>query len=159
MEVTGNVEFTGLRDLEPLEQTIVKGIAQEYLPVIQQHINNNFDLLVHVKAHNRTIDNDVDKVDKNTNYGIHIKLIFATKNIINVDRVADWDLPRGIHESFVALLNRVKKEFRQDANQYRTRKSIQKNEKQILRREFQVRNDKKKAKIRKQANKKRNSLV
>ena len=34
----GLMEFTVLRELEPLEQTIIKVIAQEYFPVLQREV-------------------------------------------------------------------------------------------------------------------------
>ncbi len=142
------LEFTGLRELEPLEQTIVKGIAQEYFPVLQRDVHNDINVLVHVKAYN--------KGGKRAKYSVHLKLIYA-ENSINVDHVHDWDLPRGVHEAFVALLNMAKKRFHLDvSNRNQVRKSQNKSEKQIRRREQDIRKDKKKSKIRRQANNKRN---
>jgi hypothetical protein len=143
----GLLEFTGLRELEPLEQTIVKGISQEYFPIIQREVHNDIDVLVHVKAYN--------KGGKRSKYSVHLKLIYAG-NVLDVNKVHDWDLPRGVHESFVALLNMAKHKFRGDVTNVKARKSINKNEKGIKRREMLIRKDKKKSKIRKQTRRKRN---
>lgn len=145
--MTTSVEFTGLKELEPMEQTIVRGIADQYLPKIERDVHNDVDLLVHVKGYN--------KGGHRSKYSVHLKAIYATK-VANVDNVYDWDLPKAVHEGFVALLNMLKKQLRLDANQFRIRKSTQKDEIQIKRRERQVSGDKKKSKMRKQANKKRN---
>jgi len=153
-EGRGSVEFTGLKQLEPVEQTIIKGIAQEYLPIIQRQLNNNFDLLVHVKAHKKSPDASMN--DKRTKYAIHLKLIYANNNIFNVDKVHDWDLPKGAHESFVALMNVIKKQFKNDATRFPQRKSTQKSEKQIKRREVQISKDKRKQTVRREVQKKRN---
>ena len=153
-EGRGSVEFTGLKQLEPIEQTIVKGIAQEYLPIIQRQVNNNFDLLVHVKSHKKSPDASMS--DKRTKYAVHLKLIYANNNIFNVDKVHDWDLPKGVHESFVALMNVIKKNFKNDSTKFAQRKSTQKSEKQIKRREVQISKDKKKQTIRREALKKKN---
>ena len=155
-EQRGTIEYTGLKQLEPLEQTIVKGIAQEYLPIIQRQIHNGFDLLVHIKAHNKSPSSEFGKVDKRQKYSVHLKLIFTDNIILNVDKVHDWDLPKGMHESFVALLNRVKKEYKLDANKYKARKSANKSPKQVKRRERQISKSKKKQTIRRNAQKKRN---
>lgn len=142
----GLMEFTGLKELEPLEQTIVKGIAQEYFPVLQQRVHNDIDLLVHVKAYN--------KAGNRSKYSIHLKLIYAG-NVIDVNKAHDWDLPKGVNEAFVSLLNIAKKKFSLDANKYKFRKSENKNEKQIIRRAEQVRRDKKKSSSKRRALKKR----
>lgn len=145
----GLLEFTGLKNLEPLEQTIVKGIAQEYFPLVLRAVHNDADVLVHVKAYG--------KGGKREKYSIHIKVIYPG-DILDVNKVHDWDLPRGVHEAFVALLNMAKKRFNLDSTKYEIRKSTQKSEKQIKRREWQIRKDKKKSRIRRNANKKRNRI-
>ncbi len=146
----GLIEFTGLKNLEPLEQTIVKGIAQEYFPILQRELHNDIDVLVHVKAY--------EKGGKRHKYSIHLKVIYAS-NVLDVNHVHDWDLPRGVHEAFVALLNIVKKKFKGDTTKFAIRKSQNKNEKQIKRREREVRNNKKKWHIRKEMKKKRSRTI
>ncbi|HME86879.1 MAG TPA: hypothetical protein VKE88_00515 [Candidatus Nanoarchaeia archaeon] len=151
-----SVEFTGLKELEALEQTIVKGIAQEYLPILERKVKNNFDLLVHVKGHNRSPPSDSMKSDKRIKYSVHLKLIYANNNSLNIDKVHDWDLPKAMHVSMVALLNRLNKEFKGDVSKTYNRKSANNSEKRIREREMEVRKDRKKSSVRKQANKKRN---
>lgn len=142
----GLMEFTGLKELEPLEQTIVKGIAQDYFPILQQRVHNDIDLLVHVKSYN--------KAGNRSKYSIHLKLIYAG-DVIDVNKVHDWDLPKGVHEAFVALLNIAKKKFKLDANKYKERKSQNKSEKQVWRRERAVTSNRKKMSRRKRALSKR----
>ena len=143
----GLLEFTGLRDLEPLEQTIVKGIAQEYFPILQRNVHNDIDVLVHVKPYT--------KGGKREKYSIHLKVVYAG-NVFNIDKVHDWDLPRAVHESFVAMLNLIKKDFRNDSTKWPIRKSQNKSEKTILRREREIKDNKRKSTIRREMNKKRN---
>ena len=143
----GLIEFTGLKELEPLEQTIVKGIAQEYFPILQRDLHNDIDLLVHVKPYT--------KGGNRVKYSVHLKLVYAG-NVINVDKVHDWDLPKAVHESFVALLNISKKQFVGDETRYGARRSQNKSEKTIKRREREIRNNKRKSHIRREMNKKRN---
>ncbi len=146
-DTTSTMEFTGLKYLEPLEQTIVKGIAQEYLPILQREAHNDIDVLVHVKSYN--------KGGNRSKYSVHLKLI-SSGSSIDVDKTHDWDLPRGIHEAFVDLLNIAKKKFGNDTSRrYEFRKSQNKNDKSIRRRELEVRKNKRKSSIRKQMNKKR----
>lgn len=140
------LEFTGLKELEPLEQTIVKGIAQEYYPLLQRDVHQDVDILVHVKTYN--------KGGHKSKYSIHLKLIYAG-NVLNVDKVHDWDLPRGVHEAFVALLNMAKHKFKLDPLKWPKRKSTNKSWKQIKRRERQVKKDKRKSSVRRRALKKR----
>lgn len=150
MGPSGLLEFTGLRELEPLEQTIVKGIAQEYYPLLQRSVHNNIDVLVHVKPY--------EKGGNRAKYSIHIKLIYAG-NVLDVNKVHDWDLPKGVHEAFVALLNMAKKKFDLDANKFEQRKSTKKSEKQIKRREAKIQKDRTKQSVRRNVKKKRNSLI
>ncbi len=143
------LEFTGLSELEPLEQTIVKGIAQEYYPLLQRDIHQDVDILVHVKSYG--------KGGHRNKYSVHLKLIYGG-NILNVDKVHDWDLPKGVHEAFVALLNIAKKRFKLDPLKYPKRKSENKSWKQIKRRERQVRKDKRKSSVRRRALSKRRRI-
>ncbi len=139
MGPAGLLEFTGLRELEPLEQTIVKGIAQEYFPFLQRAMHNDIDVLVHIKPY--------DKGGKRSKFSIHIKVIYAG-NVLDVNNVHDWDLPKGVHEAFVAALNMAKKIFDLDSTKYEIRKSQNKSEKQAKRRERKIQRDKKKRHIR-----------
>ena len=139
---SGILEFTGLRDLEPLEQTIIKGIAQEYYPKVEREEHNIIDLIIHVKPYH--------KLGHKSKYSIHLKCIYATKTL-NVDNVADWDLPKGVHEAFVALLNLLRHELKGGPSKYKARKSSHKSEKQIIRRAEQVRKSKKKSNVKKRA--------
>jgi hypothetical protein len=147
IERTGSMEFTGLKGLEPLEQTIVKGIAQEYLPILERDVHSDIDVLVHVKSYN--------KGGNRTKYSIHLKLIYAG-NVIDVNKVHDWDLPKGVHEAFVALINIAKKKFRNDTSRTVTmRKSQNKSENQVKRRERKISKDKRKQTIRRTVQRKR----
>ncbi|MBN2421007.1 hypothetical protein JXB27_01890 [Candidatus Woesearchaeota archaeon] len=128
-------EYTGLRELEPLEQTIVKGITEQYLPRLERDAHNDIDLLVHVKGYN--------KGGHRSKYSVHLKLIYAT-NVVNVDNVYDWDLPKGVHKAFIALLNMLKKKFALDANLYKIRKSENKDKEGVKRRERYVQGNKRK---------------
>ena len=140
------LEFTGLGELEPLEQTIVKGIAQDYYPILQRDVHNDVDILVHVKSY--------EKEGNRSKYSIHLKLVYAGR-VLNVDGVHDWDLPKGVHQAFVAMLNLVRHKFRLDGNKYKVRKSTNKSPKQVIIRERQVRRDKKKSNARRRALSKR----
>ena len=143
----GLLEFTGLKNLEPLEQTIVKGIAQEYFPRVKREVKNDIDLIIHVKPYR--------KAGKRAKYSVHVKCIYATK-VEDVNKVADWDLPKGVHEAFVALLNILRKKIKNGPSKYKVRKSTQKSEKQVARRAAQVKKDKRKSRAKKNAQKKRN---
>lgn len=140
------LEFTGLRELEPLEQTIIKGLANEYFPKIQREAKNDIDLLVHVKVY--------EKEGKRSKYSVHLKCIYATK-VLDVNKVADWDLPRGVHEAFVALLNMLRKRTKNFPGKYKLRKSQNKKPKQVKRRLRKVKKSKKKSSVKKRALKKR----
>ncbi|MBN2421271.1 hypothetical protein JXB27_03260 [Candidatus Woesearchaeota archaeon] len=133
--MTYQAEYTGLKELEPLEQTIVKGITEQYLPKLERDAHNDVNLLVHVKGYN--------KGGHRSKYSVHLKLIYATK-VANVDNVYDWDLPKAVHEAFVALLNVLKKQFALDGNQYKFRKSENKNAESVKRRERYVQGNKRK---------------
>lgn len=144
------VEYTGLHKLEPLEQTIVKGISEEYYPKVKREAKNDIDLLVHVKSHHKT--------GNRAKYSVHVKMIYATKTM-NIDHVADWDLPKAVHEAFVALMNLTRGELKNSSSKYKKRKSTQKSEKQVIRRAAAVKKNKKKSSVKKKVTKKRSKTI
>lgn len=141
------IQYIGLRDLEPLEQDIVKRISEQCSPRLLREAHNDIDITVHVKTHN--------KGGSRSKYSVHLKLVYAN-NVLDIDKVADWELPRAVADAFEAMHQKIKKEWKEDKTAFPIRKSTNKSEKAVKQRERDVSGNKRKSTIRRQVQKKRN---
>ena len=101
------IKFVGLNkaQLEPYQKYNIKKIASNEAMKLQKKINNELNLVLHLKAYNK---------GGRQKYSVHIKLEYPGQLIaINQD---DWDLETALRKTFDNAKNAVKKKFRGDSS-------------------------------------------
>ena len=93
------IQFIGVSDLEPEEQSVVNRLSTEYYDKLKRQINNMTSLKVHVKV--------ADKEGNRKRFDIHTHLIAPTRKFSST-KAQDWDLPRTLHKSFQDLENQIR---------------------------------------------------
>lgn len=88
------IQFIGVKELSPEEQTIVNTLSTEYYQKIKRSLKNLTSLVVHIKSYEKS-----GKEEKKKKYSVHIRAIAPT-HMIESKRAADWDLARTLHKSF-----------------------------------------------------------
>ena len=83
-------------ELNRKERSLVVRLSEEYNKKIKRKIKNNFDIIIHIKAH--------EKEGSKKKFNIHIDV----KSVISFGATADdWDLGKAIHKSMEKILNEI----------------------------------------------------
>jgi len=102
-----NIKFVGLNDtkLNPYQKYTVKKIASNEAFKLQRKINNEMNLVIHLK--------DYDKGGKQK-FSIHLRIETPGQMISSEQH--DWDLETALRKVFNNAKNSVKKKFRGDSS-------------------------------------------
>ena len=102
-----NIKFVGLNDtkLNPYQKYTVKKIASNEAFKLQRKINNEMNLVIHLK--------DYDKGGKQK-FSIHLRIETPGQMISSEQH--DWDLETALRKTFNNAKNSVKKKFRGDSS-------------------------------------------
>ena len=102
-----NIKFVGLNDtkLNPYQKYTVKKIASNEAFKLQRKINNELNLVIHLK--------DYDKGGKQK-FSIHLRIETPGQMISSEQH--DWDLETALRKTFNNAKNSVKKKFRGDSS-------------------------------------------
>ena len=102
-----NIKFVGLNDtkLNPYQKYTVKKIASNEAFKLQRKINNEMNLVIHLK--------DYDKGGKQK-FSIHLRMETPGQMISSEQH--DWDLETALRKTFNNAKNSVKKKFRGDSS-------------------------------------------
>jgi hypothetical protein len=85
------IQFTGLKELESLDQERVKDLAATYYDKIKRSLKNITTLQIHIKEYK--------KEGARKKYSVHIKAVAPTKVIVST-KAHDWDIARVMHKAF-----------------------------------------------------------
>ncbi len=102
-----NITYSGLHDLKPEEQLILKSIIERDFPKLKRYIKKDIELLVHVR---------VLKKESRSRYDVSLRIeaparIISEKNV-DSERGGDWDLKKSCHRAVKALENELEHKFR-----------------------------------------------
>ena len=95
------IQYTGLKELEPVQQEIVQIITTENFEKIKRMLKNWIQLRVLIKEYKTE-----GKPDKQKKYSVHLQANSAT-DTIDVDNAQDYDLARAMHKAFDDLKERI----------------------------------------------------
>ena len=103
------IKYSGLKDLNSEEQSILKSIVEKEFPKVQRLLKNPADLMVHIK----TLKKETRK-----RFLISMRLempgkILSTKNL-ETEKGGDWDLTKALHKEMKSLESEVKHHLRTD---------------------------------------------
>ncbi|MDD5133410.1 MAG: hypothetical protein PHD81_01165 [Candidatus Nanoarchaeia archaeon] len=102
------IRYSGLKDLNLQEQTILKNIAEtEYERIHRMLSGNVMDLLLNVKVH--------EKGGKKK-YSVHTKIVGASDVITS--EAFGWDIKTVTRDSIIKLGNNIKKQFKEEGRKW-----------------------------------------
>ena len=98
------IQYIGLKDLDPVDQDVVKKLSDEYYPKIRRLFNNITSVTVHIKTHS--------KGGKQARYEISIRAIAPTR-MFEAGKTEDFELPKTLHKAFKDLLTEIEHQFKE----------------------------------------------
>src|SRR3989338_6390105 len=111
------IKYSGLKNLNPIEQQIINQILEREYPRIQRMIKNESDLHVHIK----TVKKDTRK-----RYIISIRLEAATKmystKTKDTEEAGDWDIKKATHKAIEHLESEIKRSIKPDEGKWKKSK-------------------------------------
>lgn len=96
------IQFIGLKDVEPVEQDMVKALTTEYFQKIKLGLKNLVKLVVHIKK--------INKGGKQSQFFIKVRAEAPT-DIIESEQ-DDWDLARVLHKVFKNTERQIEHKFK-----------------------------------------------
>ncbi|MBN1543950.1 hypothetical protein JW898_00645 [Candidatus Woesearchaeota archaeon] len=96
------IQFIGLKELEEVDQEMVRKITAEYYPKIQRQIKNITSLVVHIKQYS--------KGGHRPKYSMHVRAVAPTK-ILETQKTSEWDLSKALHNAFDDLEREIQHHF------------------------------------------------
>ena len=107
------IQFVGMNDLTAEEQDVVQTLTTEYYSKVKREVNNNVDLVVHVKADGKSIDKD-----KRKRYTLMMRAVFPG-HVIESKNSDDYELPKAVHTAFEEILSQIHHKMRSDSTRSR----------------------------------------
>lgn len=101
-----NIKFVGLSEIKtkPYQKENIKKISEDEALKIQKELNNDFMLVVHLKAYN--------KGGTRTKYSVHVKVEYPGKLITCSED--DYDVETALKQTFANVKNKLKTKFHGD---------------------------------------------
>ncbi len=108
------IKYSGLKDLDAEEQSILKNLIEKEYPRIQRLVKNVSDLIVNVK---------VSKKQTRKRYIISFRLeaptrMFSVKTK-DTEMGGDWDITKATHKALNALYFEVKHRLKSDTGSWK----------------------------------------
>ena len=91
------IQFTGLKELEQMDQNTVQKITTENFEKIKRMLQNITQLRVLIKEYKTE-----GKPDKKKKYAVHLQVSSATETM-DVDKTQEYDLAKAMHKAFTGL--------------------------------------------------------
>lgn len=113
IRTTELIQFIGVDELENEDKEMVNTLANEYYDKYKTFLQNQVNLIVHVKCH--------DKEGNRKKYSIHARIISPTVTFES-DKATDWDLARTLHKTFKNLENEIRHRLHTDVSAPKPRK-------------------------------------
>lgn len=85
------IQFVGVNELSPEEQTLVSSLSTDHYNKIKRELHNITSLVVHVKTY--------EKEGHRKKFSLHVRCIAPTR-IFESCKSHDWDLARALHKAF-----------------------------------------------------------
>lgn len=95
------IEFKGLKELENVDQTMVKTLVSEYYDKVKRSLHNETMLVVHIK--------EASKEGHRHRYEVNVRAVAPTK--IFESKSEEWDLATAIHGTCKDLLKQIEHAF------------------------------------------------
>lgn len=101
------IKYSGLNNLNLIEQTKLKNVAEKEYENIKRSYHNIMDLSINVKVHNQ----------KKKKYSIHARIEGPSK--VFSAEAADWDVASVTREVLNSLNSELKKSFKEEGKKWR----------------------------------------
>lgn len=95
------IQFKGLKELEDVDQEMVKKLAEEYYGKIKRELHNELTLVIHIKTSS--------KEGHRHRYEVKVRAECPSK--IFESHAEEWDLATGIHGPLKDLKTQVQHTF------------------------------------------------
>ena len=99
------IQFIGLKDLEPVDQEMLRKIIFEQYPKIKRKLHNMTSLVVHIKSYG--------KGGARAKYSFHMRALAPT-HLFESSNASAWDLATCVHKSFDDLDHQIEHAFKQE---------------------------------------------
>jgi hypothetical protein len=97
-----NIQFIGLKEIDPVDQVMVRKLCSEYYPKIDRALKNLRSVVVHIKPYT--------KGGARPKYSMHVRAIAPTR-IFETDKVAAWELSKALRMAFDDLEKEIRHAF------------------------------------------------
>lgn len=99
------IQFIGLRELDPVDQEMVRKIIFEQYPKLKRRLHNLTSLVVHIKPYG--------KGGARQKYSFHMRAVAPTR-IFESTKAYAWDLATSVHKAFDDLDHQIEHAFKQE---------------------------------------------
>lgn len=101
------IKYSGLNDLDLMEQTKLKNIAEKEYDILKRMYNNIMDLSINIKVYDK---------EKRKKYSVHARIEGPSKIFSASD--ADWDINTVTRSVLIKLRNELQKQFKEEGKRW-----------------------------------------